>query len=274
MKRLSALLARDRKVLVAYLCVGDPSVEESLQLARACLAAGADVIELGVPFSDPTADGPAIQRASERAIAAGGSLEATLGVAKALRTSHPAAGLVVFGYYNPIFVYGEQRAVRAAADGGVDAFLVVDLPPEEGESLRESAAAEGVGVVPLLAPTSSDDRVDLVKRVSGKSPVPFVYYVSMTGVTGNGGVDAEDAGRRAAALRDRLGLPVVVGFGIDSRAKARAAAGGPDRADGVVVGSALVRAIEGGASPAIRKASVEGIIHDIVGGLSSPSSGA
>jgi tryptophan synthase alpha chain len=267
-RRIEALLGPDRKILVAYLCVGDPSVDESLELAKACIEAGADVIELGVPFSDPTADGPAIQRASQRAIAAGGSLGATLRVAKAIRTTNAGVGLVVFGYYNPIFVYGEERAARAAAEAGVDAFLVVDLPPEEGTALRECAAALGVGMVPLLAPTSSEERVALVKAVSSPASVPFVYYVSMTGVTGHGGVDAEEAGKRAGALRSALGLPVVVGFGIDSRDKARAAAAGPGRADGVVVGSALVRAIEEGSSAALRKASVMRIVRDLADGLS------
>jgi tryptophan synthase alpha chain len=249
--------------------VGDPSVEESLELAKACVAAGADVIELGVPFSDPTADGPAIQRASQRAIGAGGSLVATLRVAKGLRASDAKVGIVVFGYYNPIFVYGEERAARAAAEAGVDAFLVVDLPPEEAGTLRQGAAALGVGVVPLLAPTSSDERIALVKTLAGQATVPFVYYVSMTGVTGRGGVDAEEAGKRAAALRTTLGVPVVVGFGIDSRDKARAAAGGPGRADGVVVGSALVRAVEEGPSPDSRKASVAGIVRELAAGLSA-----
>jgi tryptophan synthase alpha chain len=267
-KRIERLIADRRPILVAYLCVGDPSLEESLELAKACIAAGAHVIELGVPFSDPTADGPAIQRASERAIAAGGGLEATFRVAKTLRAAHPDVGLVVFGYYNPLFVYGEERAVRAAADAGVDAFLVVDLPPEEGASLRKTSAGLGLGVVPLLAPTSSDKRVALVKSVSAGAPVPFVYYVSMTGVTGAGGVDAQEAGHRAAALRATLGLPVVVGFGIDSRDKARAAAGQAGRADGVVVGTALVRAIEDGTSPEIRKASVSRIVRELVEGLS------
>jgi tryptophan synthase alpha chain len=272
-KRLDALLGRatNRKILVAYLCVGDPSIDESLELARACIAAGADAIELGVPFSDPTADGPAIQRASQRAIAAGGGLEATLRVAKAIRSADPKVGLILFGYYNPIFVYGEDRSVRAAAEAGVDAFLVVDLPPEEGTSLRECAAAMGLGVVPLLAPTSSDARIALVKSVASRGSVPFVYYVSMTGVTGHGGVDADGAGRRAAAVRASVGLPVIVGFGIDSRAKAQAAAGAPGRADGVAVGSALVRAIEDGATPEIRRASVERIIHDLAAGLSTGS---
>ncbi len=278
MTRLDALFqaaaatARGRKPIVAYLCVGDPSVEESLELAKACIAAGADVIELGVPFSDPTADGPAIERASQRAIAAGGGLVATLRVAKALRAAHPNVGLVVFGYYNPIFVYGDERAVEDAAAAGVDALLVVDLPPEEAVPLRSLAAARGLGVIPLLAPTSLDPRIALVKAAAQKAPVPFVYYVSMTGVTGRDGVDAGEAGKRAASLHAKLGVPVVVGFGIDSREKAHAAAGAGGRADGVVVGSALVRAIEQGPTPQARKEAVQRIVRDLAAGLESHGS--
>lgn len=268
MSRIETVFRRGRKVLVAYLCVGDPSVEESLELAMACVRAGADILELGMPFSDPTADGPAIARASQRAIAAGGGFEATLRVARAVRAAEPDVGIVLFGYFNPLFVYGEARAARAAAEAGVDAFLVVDLPPEEGATLRDTASALGVGVVPLLAPTSSEKRVAVVKQMAARSQVPFVYYVSMTGVTGSGAVDAAEAGVRAAALRASLGLPVVVGFGIDSSDKARAAAGGPAKADGVAVGSALVRAIEDGRTAEARKSAVERILRDLLEGLS------
>jgi len=263
MKRLEAALAR-RKVLVAYVCVGDPSVAESIVLARACLRAGADVVELGVPFSDPAADGPAIARASQRAIAVGGGLAATLRAAQAVRETHEDAGIVLFGYYNPLFVRGEERAAREAAEAGVDALLVVDLPVDEASALRDAARAHQVGLVPLLAPTSSADRVAVVKAMATGGGVPFVYYVSVTGVTGAGGVDAEQAGGRASALRAELGLPVVVGFGIDSRDKARAAATG---SDGAVVGTALVRAIEEGRTAAEREASVERLVRDLRAGV-------
>jgi tryptophan synthase alpha chain len=162
MRRLTSAFERG-KVLVAYLCVGDPGTDESIELARACVHAGADIIELGVPFSDPTADGPAIARASQRAIARGGGLAETLRAARALRAAEPGAGIVLFGYYNPLFVRGEARAVREAAEAGVDALLVVDLPIEESGALRAAAAANGLGVVPLLAPTSRADRVAAVR---------------------------------------------------------------------------------------------------------------
>jgi tryptophan synthase alpha chain len=261
--RLETALARG-KVLVAYLCVGDPSVEESVDLARACVKAGADVLELGVPFSDPTADGPAIARASQRAIAAGGGLAATLRAARALREAEPDVGIVLFGYYNPLFVRGEERAVREAAEAGVDALLVVDLPVEESGPLREAARANGLGVVPLLAPTSSAERVAAVRASASGGGTPFVYYVSVTGVTGAGSVDAGGAGERAASLRAELGLPVVVGFGIDSRAKARAAAA---RSDGAVVGTALVRLVEDGKTAPERRAAVEKLVRELRAGV-------
>jgi tryptophan synthase alpha chain len=262
-RRLEKALSRG-KVLVAYLCVGDPSVEESVELARACVRAGADVLELGVPFSDPTADGPAIARASQRAIAKGGGLEATLRAARAVRAAEPDVGVVLFGYYNPLFVRGEERAVREAAEAGVDALLVVDLPVEESATLRQAAHTHGLGVVPLLAPTSSAERVAAVRAAAADGGTPFVYYVSVTGVTGHGSVDAGGAGDRAAALRAELGLPVVVGFGIDSRDKARAAAA---RSDGAVVGTALVKLVEEGATPAARRAGVEKLVRELRAGV-------
>jgi tryptophan synthase alpha chain len=263
MNRLEAAFGRGR-VLVAYLCVGDPSVDESVDLARACVRAGADVLELGVPFSDPTADGPAIQRASQRAIAAGGGLQATLRAAKAIRGAVADVGIVLFGYYNPLFVLGEERAARASAEAGVDALIVVDLPIEESSGRKAAGRACGVGVVPLLAPTSSPARVRLVADSAAEGGVPFVYYVSVTGVTGSGAVDARGAGERAKALGKQVGRPIVVGFGIDSREKAREAA---KSADGVVVGTALVKAIEEGKTATERGARVEGLVRELRAGI-------
>ena len=253
-----------KKVLVAYLCVGDPNIEESIALAEACFEAGADILELGVPFSDPTADGPAIQRASQRAIAAGGGFDATVRAARALRQARPTAGIVAFGYYNPIFVRGEARAVSEAAAAGIDALLVVDLPIEESATLRASAKELGVGVVPLLAPTSRNESVAAVRAAAAGGTVPFVYYVSVTGVTGTGGIDARGAAAHAMTLRDELALPLVVGFGIDSREKARAVAAG---ADGVVVGSAIVRAIEEGRSADARRTAVTQLVRALRAGV-------
>ncbi len=266
MTPLERIMARagDRKALVTYLCVGDPSVEESIDLARACIRAGADVVELGVPFSDPTADGPAIARASQRALAAGGGLERTLHAAKLLRKLEPDAGIVVFGYYNPVFVLGETRVVTEAALASVDALLLVDLPIEESGPLRRECVAAGVGLVPLLTPTSSADRVEAVKTAALAGGMPFIYYVSLTGVTGSAAVDASGASDRAAELRRDLGKPVVVGFGIDSGDKARAAA---SHADGVVAGTAIVKLIEAGKTPRERVSAVEGLVRELRAGV-------
>jgi tryptophan synthase alpha chain len=261
--RLASAFAKKRKVLVAYLCVGDPSAAESIELARTCVKAGADVLELGVPFSDPTADGPAIARASQRAIANGGGLSSTLEVARAIRAASDVP-IVLFGYFNPLFVRGTARAVEDAAKAGVDALLVVDLPIDESAPLRDEAKTHGLSVVPLLAPTSSGDRVAQVAAAAAKWPLDFAYYVSVTGVTGSAAVRADEASANAAALRAKLGVPVVVGFGIDSREKARAAAAS---ADGVVVGTAIVKAIEEEKTKEARVARVERLVSELREGL-------
>ncbi len=265
MSRLAATFAAKaragQKVLVAYLCVGDPSEDESVELALACVAAGADVLELGCPFSDPTADGPAIARASQRAIAKGGGLAATLRAAKAIR-ARTAAPLVLFGYYNPLLVRGELEALALAAAAGVDALLVVDLPLGEGAALRARAAELGVAVVPLVAPTSAASRKEEIRAV--KDRCGFVYYVSVAGVTGAAAAPLRDASRQAGLLREATGLPVVVGFGVDSPEKAREAA---SHADGVVVGTAIVRQIEEGTSPADRVARVTNLVRSLRSGL-------
>lgn len=255
-RRIDRLFAEargaQRPVVVAYLCVGDPSVEASVTIARALLAAGADVLELGAPFSDPTADGPVIARASARAIAHGGSMRAAIRVGAELRKTSEAP-LVLFGYANPIVVAGERETVASVADAGIDAMLIVDLPPEEGSELRAEAKALGIDIVPLLTPTSSASRVEAAR--GGASG--FVYYVSVTGVTGalrdGEAVDPLVAASQAAArLRGELSLPVVVGFGIDDAVKAKRALGDRTReaagADGIVVGSAIVKAIEAAGS--------------------------
>lgn len=253
--------AEGRKTLVTYLCVGDPDEEESAELALACAAAGADVLELGCPFSDPTADGPAIARASQRALAKGGGLDATLRVARAVR-GRCQIPLLLFGYYNPLFVRGEEAAAKLAADAGVDALLVVDLPVDAAAPLRAAAAARGVGMIPLVAPTTTDDRLAQIAEVARRAPVPFVYYVSTTGVTG-GGRPAEvlaRAGAGAARVREATGRPTVVGFGVDSAERAKIAAA---QADGVVVGTAIVRLIEDGRSPAERRGGVRSFVEDL-----------
>jgi tryptophan synthase alpha chain len=264
MSRIDEVLAR-RKVLVTYLCCGDPDEAESIDLAVACAEEGADILELGMPFSDPTADGPAIARASQRALAKGGGLDATLRVARAVRARCDAP-IVLFGYYNPLFVRGEEKVVALAADAGVDAFLIVDLPIDESSSLRTLAAARGLGVIPLVAPTTAPDRIAAIAEVARSFPVPFVYYVSMMGVTGGSGLTSVlvEAGAQAARVRAVTGRPTVVGFGIDSAAAGKAA--GAD-ADGIVVGSAIVRRIEEGASAAARLSSVRAIVKELRGAV-------
>lgn len=253
-RAFSEARARGRKVLVAYLCVGDPSLDESIELALACVEAGADVLELGAPFSDPTADGPAIARAAERALARGGGLDATLRAARAIR-ARSEVPLVLFGYANPLYVRGEAEAVAAAADAGIDGLLVVDLPLDEGEVIRAAARDRGLAIVPLVAPTSRPSRAEEIR--AGVAAPGFVYYVSVAGVTGGHGAPLEDASARAASVRERTGLPTVVGFGVDTPDKARAAA---SAVDGCVVGTALVRAIEDAATADERRARVRSIV--------------
>ena len=260
-KRAQHAEAEHRKALVTYLCCGDPDEAGSIDLAVACAEAGADILELGMPFSDPTADGPAIARASQRALKSGGGLDATLRVARAVR-ARSSAPIVLFGYYNPLFVRGEESVVELAGEAGVDAFLVVDLPIDESLSLRKLAGKRGLGVIPLVAPTSRPERITKIAEVAKQFPVPFVYYVSMMGVTGGAGaIDVlAEAGKQAAHVREITARPTVVGFGIDSAAAARAAA---DGADGVVVGSAIVRRIEEGTSAEARVSSVKAIVAEL-----------
>jgi len=239
-ERFRSLGGRGRAALIAYLTAGDPSISETEGLVLEAARGGADVIELGVPFSDPSADGVVIQHAMERALSSGGlgkdTLARTLEVVRKVRT-HTDVPIVLFGYYNPILQRGEARLVAEARDAGVDGLLVVDLPPEESDSLDAELSAAGLCRVPLLAPTTSVARARTVAaRGSG-----FAYYVALTGVTGAGHLDLDEVARRAGELRPALaGLPLAVGFGIKDAAGARAVAG---VADGVVVGSALVAAI-------------------------------
>jgi tryptophan synthase alpha chain len=252
---------RRRRALVVYMCVGDPSLEVTLRCARAALDGGADILELGVPFSDPTADGPAIARASERAIRSGSSLVRTLELASEVRKGSQAP-LVLFGYYNPILIHGEERTVAEAHAAGIDGLLVVDLPPEEGEGFRAAAKRASLDVIPLLTPTSGPDRVKAATaRASG-----FIYYVSVTGVTGKAGDAAlSEAAREASVLRRETRLPVVVGFGIDGPRKAMLATGesGELGADGVVVGTAIVRAIEEANDPESSAAAVKKLVMSL-----------
>jgi tryptophan synthase alpha chain len=248
-----------KSTLVVYLTVGDPSVEDTFDCALAALEAGADMLELGVPFSDPTADGPVIAAASYRAIQRGGSLRAALGIADEIRKRR-SEPLILFTYYNPVVAFGEERAVDAAERAGADGFLVVDLPPEEGETLRNAAEKKNLAMIPLVAPTTGRDREPRVlARASG-----FVYYVSVTGVTGAKAPLAE-AGRDAAALRERARLPVVVGFGIRTPEDARTVASAG--VDGVAVGTEVVRVMAEAKTREARRAAVAELVGRLRLGL-------
>lgn len=245
MNRLDELFAQGRPLLVTYLCAGDPTPALSLPLFEALLEGGADIVEIGVPFSDPGADGPAIQRASERALAAGTTLESALELAAAL----PAGvGKVLFGYLNPFLAYGYERLARRCAEAGIHGLLCVDCPPEEEPELREALRAHGLHPILLVAPTTPDERIVGVAPAGGG----FIYTVSMTGVTGAAFGDGQAIAARARRVRELSGLPVAVGFGVAAPEDAAALA---PAADAVVVGSALVRLVErdgAAAGPALR----------------------
>lgn len=263
MGRIADAFARAKKenraALVAYLCAGDPDLDTTVSLVLAAAEAGADVIELGMPFSDPTADGEAIQRASLRALSRGATLAGVLDVARRVR-ERSQVPLLLFGYYNPILAYGEARVAADAMAAGVDGFLVVDLPPEEAAVLRDPAMAAGLDYVPLLAPTTLPSRVPSVASLA----TSFIYYVSLTGVTGAATVDFGAAAVRAAELGRSTGKPVAVGFGVRTKDDVARLA---KTADGVVVGSAIVRTIEDASSPRDAETRVRALVTELRAGL-------
>ncbi len=230
------LAAEGRAGFVPFIMAGDPSLDVTRGLLRAAADAGADLIELGVPFSDPMADGPALQRSAERALAVGTTLASVLDLVAEFRRAS-AIPIVLFGYANPFLRYGAERLARDAAASGADGILCVDLPPEEADDLQAAADAVGLDMIVLLAPTSDQARIDAVKaRARG-----FVYYVSITGTTGAATPDPAAVATMVEHVRTRTGLPVGVGFGITGPAAAAALA---RVADAVVVGSAVMRLVE------------------------------
>jgi tryptophan synthase alpha chain len=233
----AALRERREAALVPYIMAGDPDLDVTRALLRAAAEAGADLIELGVPFSEPTADGPVIQRAGLRALKSGASIRQVLELVAELRRAGLEIPIVLFGYYNPVFRYGTERFCADAAAAGVDGVLVVDLPPEEADELWKPARAAGLEVIFLLAPTSDASRVRAVTRKASG----FIYFVSMTGITGTKAIDTDEVRRMVGELRDSCSLPIGVGFGITTPAEAAIVA---SYADAVVVGSAIVRLIE------------------------------
>ena len=237
--RFARARAEKRAALVVYLTADDPDGATSVRLMKAAVEAGADIIEIGIPWSDPSADGKAIQAAMHRALAKGGGLRRSLALCAELRAACPDAGLVLFGYANPILVMGTDAFAGKAREAGADGVLCVDYPPDADPVLRAALAREGLDYVPLLAPTSTDARVDAALSAAGS----FLYYVSMTGITGTALADLQGPRDKVQQIRARGGgkVPVAVGFGIRTPPAARAVA---EFADAVVVGSAAVEIVE------------------------------
>ena len=236
--RFEALRAARHVALVTFVMAGDPDPATSLAIAKALPAAGADVIELGMPFTDPMADGPAIQAAGLRALRAGQTLRKTLALAREFRDVDAKTPIVLMGYYNPIYVYGVERFLVDAKAAGVDGLIVVDLPPEEDDELCVPTLRAGLEFIRLATPTTDDKRLPAVlANTSG-----FVYYVSITGVTGAAAPEAVGVGAAVARIKRHTHLPVAVGFGVRDAASAAEIAA---HADGVVVGTVLVEAVRG-----------------------------
>jgi tryptophan synthase alpha chain len=234
--RFAELNKQGRSAFVTFLMAGDPDAATSLAIIQALPQAGADIIEVGMPFTDPMADGPAIQAAGLRALKAGMTLKKTLELVRAFRKKDDATPLVLMGYYNPIYIYGVDRFLTDAKSAGVDGLIIVDLPPEEDTELCLPTMKAGLNFIRLATPTTDDKRLPAVlANTSG-----FVYYVSITGITGAAGADAAVVGEAVSRIKRHTQLPVCVGFGIRTPEAARGIA---QHADGAVVGSALVDAL-------------------------------
>jgi tryptophan synthase alpha chain len=271
-KRFAELEAQGRSGLVTFITAGDPDYDTSLAILKALPAAGADIIELGMPFSDPMADGPAIQASSQRALKSGQTMKETLGMVRAFRAADDATPLVLMGYYNPIYVYPVDRFVEDAAKAGVDGLIVVDVPPEEDADLRPAASAAGLSVIRLATPTTDAKRLPAVlANTSG-----FVYYVSIAGITGTKAPDLAEVKGHVGRIKAQTSLPIAVGFGVKSEGQVSALA---ELAEGVVVGSAIVTAIaqsldgEGNATPATQP-QVLGVVERLAAALRHPAEAA
>jgi tryptophan synthase alpha chain len=265
--RFAALKKEGRAALVTFTMGGDPDYETALSILKALPQAGADVIELGMPFTDPMADGPAIQAAGLRALKAGQDMKKTLALVREFRRGDEATPIVLMGYYNPIYVYGGERFLADAKSAGVDGLIIVDLPPEEDAELCVPALNAGLNFIRLATPTTDEKRLPTVlTNTSG-----FVYYVSVTGITGGAAPDPSKVTDAVAGIKRHTKLPVCVGFGVRTPEQARAIAQG---ADGIVVGSALVDAVRksldaDGNATATTVSSVADLVRALAGGIRS-----
>ena len=235
-KTFDALRANNKKALVVYLTAGDPNLEDSVAAALAAVEAGADILEVGVPFSDPLADGPVIQRAMNRALEAGGGFEGALEVVRRVREQSDVP-IILFGYVNPLMWHGQRESCERFAEAGGDGLLVVDLPPEEADELKGFAAERHLDWITLVAPSSGPERT----RMLSEAASGFVYVISMMGVTGAKLTHTEGVSKVVSMVQDATSVPACVGFGVRDRESARAVA---EVADGVVVGSAIVKVLE------------------------------
>ena len=264
-RRFNDLRAEGRAALVTFVMCGDPDLETSLQLISALPAAGADVIEIGMPFTDPMADGPSIQAAGLRALKAGTTLQRTIDLVADFRRKDAHTPIVLMGYFNPIYVYGVERFLAAAGAAGVDGLIVVDLPPEEDDELCLPALKAGLNFIRLATPTTDDKRLPAVlTNTSG-----FVYYVSITGITGAAIADYSGVSAAVRRIKSHTDLPVAVGFGVKNATTAASIA---EHADGVVVGTALVDALKRSLDAQERAtpgtvAAVTSLVAEIAGGV-------
>jgi tryptophan synthase alpha chain len=263
------LVEEGRKAVIPYIVVGDPSLDITVDLMHEFVTSGADIIELGVPFSDPMSEGPVIQLAHERALANGASLRDALDTVRTFREKNQTTPVLLMGYANPVEHMGYAKFSDAAAEAGLDALLTVDIPPEEVAPVNAELQRAGMDNIFLVAPTTPDERLHrIVDQASG-----FVYYVSLKGVTGAGHLDIDNVAHHVSRIRDNTQLPVAVGFGIKDAESAAAVAG---VADGVVVGSALIRAmaeaIDGGADHVAAGKVAAGLLAEIRRGVDSVTS--
>jgi len=266
--RFAELKKQGRSAFVTYVMAGDPDPATSLEVIKALPKAGADIIELGIPFTDPMADGPSIQAAGLRALKAGMTLKRTLEMVRGFRKDDDTTPLVLMGYYNPIYIYGVDKFLADAKAAGVDGLIIVDLPPEEDSELCLPAMKAGLNFIRLATPTTDDKRLPAVlANTSG-----FVYYVSITGITGAASADTKVVGEAVSRIKRHTGLPVCVGFGIRTPESARGIAG---KADGAVVGTALVDALHGSLDAEGRAtAKTVGAVADLVAALAQGVRGA